>query len=507
MNRRGKVCSEEYFHDDDLINLNTRVIVERVPIEFAEISSHNRPFMSQLDHYARANLSAQNETLAARSQPQVTSAHDDITRGLTGPATGARPTAHPQNLPTASSIPHQTATLSDAFRPTPKPDQSLQDAIPPIFSEEEWLIALDKAKYIIIKSSNIDNIMLSRKHSEWATTKANQTSLQFAFTNTDFVFLIFTVSRTKSFQGVALMTSGILNKVADYWVTSETIRLGGCFKIQWITNWQLPFGRADQLKNVENEPVTMSKDCTEVDRETGKQLCLMFHLPFREPHLQCPLSANFTKAFVTTVQAKGEEKQAEKVMKSIEVDRRKTGERGGGEREHSGEAGEKEALLRALQGNQDPLVEKVLQMLAKQERVSGDKLRRILGILGGEEDRGEEQQRERARAAREAERRAERDREADRKQRKPAEETVFQTPKAKPIEPENRHKKIAKTDQKDAQKDLRYHSDDDSASDRSGPSDHSSEHQKDRRRNSDKKRHSDRRRGDRHKSDRRHNRR
>jgi len=33
---------------------------------------------------------------------------------------------------------------------------------------------LQGAKYFIIKSSNFENIQLSIKHSEWATTKANE---------------------------------------------------------------------------------------------------------------------------------------------------------------------------------------------------------------------------------------------------------------------------------------------------------------------------------------------
>jgi len=33
---------------------------------------------------------------------------------------------------------------------------------------------LNGAKYFIIKSSNFENIQLSIKHSEWATTKANE---------------------------------------------------------------------------------------------------------------------------------------------------------------------------------------------------------------------------------------------------------------------------------------------------------------------------------------------
>ena len=36
---------------------------------------------------------------------------------------------------------------------------------------------LNGAKYFIIKSSNFENIQLSIKHSEWATTKANEVEI------------------------------------------------------------------------------------------------------------------------------------------------------------------------------------------------------------------------------------------------------------------------------------------------------------------------------------------
>lgn len=36
---------------------------------------------------------------------------------------------------------------------------------------------LTEARYFIIKSSNQENINLSRKHSEWATTRANEVSV------------------------------------------------------------------------------------------------------------------------------------------------------------------------------------------------------------------------------------------------------------------------------------------------------------------------------------------
>lgn len=62
---------------------------------------------------------------------------------------------------------------------------------------------MDKSRYYVIRSSNFENIQISRTYGEWATTKANEGKLNEAFNNTAHVFLIFTVSKMPEFKGFA----------------------------------------------------------------------------------------------------------------------------------------------------------------------------------------------------------------------------------------------------------------------------------------------------------------
>lgn len=83
---------------------------------------------------------------------------------------------------------------------------------------------LTEARYFIIKSSNQENINLSRKHSEWATTRSNEVRLYYleaklneAYESCKNVILIFSVNKSAHFMGFARMTSTISNRVAHYW--------------------------------------------------------------------------------------------------------------------------------------------------------------------------------------------------------------------------------------------------------------------------------------------------
>lgn len=80
------------------------------------------------------------------------------------------------------------------------------------------------------------------------------------------------------------MSSPISNKVGVFWKNTETIKLGGCFKVQWITTNTLFFNRVANFSNSynDNEPLKKSRDGTEVDPKVGREVCLMFEIPFRE---------------------------------------------------------------------------------------------------------------------------------------------------------------------------------------------------------------------------------
>lgn len=54
--------------------------------------------------------------------------------------------------------------------------ENRDETVPAKYTDKEILEMLTEAKYYIIKSSNDENISLSRAHNEWATTKTNEVS-------------------------------------------------------------------------------------------------------------------------------------------------------------------------------------------------------------------------------------------------------------------------------------------------------------------------------------------
>jgi hypothetical protein len=52
-----------------------------------------------------------------------------------------------------------------------------EEALPKKYTWRQIDDMLTEARYFIIKSSNQENINLSRKHSEWATTRSNEVGL------------------------------------------------------------------------------------------------------------------------------------------------------------------------------------------------------------------------------------------------------------------------------------------------------------------------------------------
>lgn len=131
----------------------------------------------------------------------------------------------------------------------------------------------ETARFFIIKSSNKENIEISQKHSEWATTLTNQKKLNEAFQKNN-VILIFSASRTGCFQGYAIMTSYIGDKVSNLWQNENNVKLGGSFSVYWLCICEMQFMKVKNMVNkINQEPVTKSRDTQELDRDSGFELC------------------------------------------------------------------------------------------------------------------------------------------------------------------------------------------------------------------------------------------
>lgn len=164
----------------------------------------------------------------------------------------------------------------------------LKDTVPsvclPYFSKHEFTKSLEESKFFLMRSANMDNIIISRLQNQWATTKNNEVKLNEAFNSSPHVFLFFVVSKISNIQGMARMTSPVNNKASSFWKNVELIKLGGCFKIQWLSYVPLAFNKIINIRNSlnENQPVFLSRDCTEIDKKSGKEISLFMEIPFQE---------------------------------------------------------------------------------------------------------------------------------------------------------------------------------------------------------------------------------
>jgi hypothetical protein len=148
---------------------------------------------------------------------------------------------------------------------------------------------LSNAKFFIIKSFNLENIEISKRHNKWATTKVNQKKLNEAF-ESKFVILLFSANKSGGFQGFAIMTSSILNNFSrnnrcnrdNLWKIDEdglgSFNLGSSFDIKWLSESELPFHRLKNFYNPlnNNEPIAKSRDTQELPENLGIRICKMF---------------------------------------------------------------------------------------------------------------------------------------------------------------------------------------------------------------------------------------
>ena len=134
----------------------------------------------------------------------------------------------------------------------------------------------DQSRFFIIKSSNVENIKTSQMHNEWATTFSNQKRVNEAFQGKEFIILIFSANKSRSYQGFAVMSSYVSDKIASFWNNENGVKLGGCFSVQWLVTCELSFQKVTNLTNsLNNENVIKSRDTTELDKVVGRQLCQM----------------------------------------------------------------------------------------------------------------------------------------------------------------------------------------------------------------------------------------
>ncbi|KAB5521170.1 hypothetical protein DKX38_025489 [Salix brachista] len=109
--------------------------------------------------------------------------------------------------------------------------------------------------YFIVKSCNRENLELSVQQGVWATQRSNEIKLNEALDSSDNVILIFSVNRTRHFQGCAKMTSKIGASVGggNWKYAHGTAHYGRNFSVKWLKLCELSFHKTRHLRNPFNE--------------------------------------------------------------------------------------------------------------------------------------------------------------------------------------------------------------------------------------------------------------
>ncbi|CAN1812823.1 30-kDa cleavage and polyadenylation specificity factor 30 [Linum perenne] len=138
------------------------------------------------------------------------------------------------------------------------------------------------SRYFIVKSCNRENLELSVQQGVWATQRSNEAKLNEAFDSAENVILIFSVNRTRHFQGCAKMSSKIGATVGggNWKYQHGTAHYGRNFSVKWLKLCELSFHKTRHLRNPYNEnlPVKISRDCQELEPSIGEQLASLLYL-------------------------------------------------------------------------------------------------------------------------------------------------------------------------------------------------------------------------------------
>ncbi|KAF8866804.1 YTH-domain-containing protein [Acephala macrosclerotiorum] len=129
-------------------------------------------------------------------------------------------------------------------------------------------------RYFIVKSFNEENVLKCIEDSVWTTQVQNGDVFKEAFETCKNVILVFSINKSRAFQGYARMESLPGSVEVPDWQRSINWESTGAFRVKWLVICSTRFHRVGHLKNKfnENQAVLIGKDGQEIEERCGAAL-------------------------------------------------------------------------------------------------------------------------------------------------------------------------------------------------------------------------------------------
>ncbi|KAL7926688.1 YT521-B-like domain-containing protein [Trichoderma austrokoningii] len=132
-----------------------------------------------------------------------------------------------------------------------------------------------EARYFLVKSFNTMNVEMSQRDGLWITKADNGPMLSFAFNQCKTVYLLFSINKSKGFQGYARMTTAPDPTIAPAkWMSNISWKTSHPFRIEWLNTRRTPFWTLGDLKNAFNDDalVFVGRDGQEYPEDCGRKI-------------------------------------------------------------------------------------------------------------------------------------------------------------------------------------------------------------------------------------------
>ncbi|PVH89900.1 YTH-domain-containing protein [Cadophora sp. DSE1049] len=131
-----------------------------------------------------------------------------------------------------------------------------------------------ETRYFIVKSFNEENVLRCIQDSVWTTQIQNGSIFKEAFETCKNVILVFSINKSRAFQGYARMESLPGSVKSPEWQSAINWESAGAFRVRWLVICSTRFHRIGHLKNALNDnlAVLIGKDGQEIEENCGAGL-------------------------------------------------------------------------------------------------------------------------------------------------------------------------------------------------------------------------------------------